>query len=560
MIFDADPSDSSSFNTGTNTFSSSSTIPGLGALSGKVIKRVGTAVVDTLDGILIRRRMAQIELSHRQEHKAINVKERRALYNDLLELYRPGYSLRIRSRAFSLIMEKIPGAAVQDLAIALVNRPLAESHNLLLDVLLTIQGGPTALNINLGTLPIEGQLRTRQNYFRIYYNNILLHSESGENPAPVGIPFLRLLQLAVMQSATRDFTKMLLDSDEFNLLYFTAQGAMGTPTYYLEDFLLACLGRLDSAEDFGHIARIQEVIDRDKGARNPLVLRKRTLHSSLQSSTKREEVGLLASIIAQHSSEGASSASTFIKEQLPPLASSSHRLNKFTEKTPVEVINADTLIAARSMMDSAGEHATGRTAVLNLASSEFPPKPMLHSQEPCLFYCSTLRYTLTETDTILHYPWPDSGQGCVAGIFSEGVVVHREARGLEYQVQVLPPSFRKVLSVISVSAPKFPPLTPDESDFASKEVKEELKEKVRLVLRIAGSHGKRYVVLGAMGCGVYMCPPKSVAELMKSVLLEKEFEGWFTRIIFAILSPPTTDSNFEIFRDVFAGVQIVTSI
>lgn len=62
-----------------------------------------------------------------------------------------------------------------------------------------------------------------------------------------------------------------------------------------------------------------------------------------------------------------------------------------------------------------------------------------------------------------------------------------------------------------------------------------LKGKIRGILRIAvlKKHGK--LVLGALGCGAYKNPPDLVAKAFKEVLEEKEFEGRFEEICFAIL-------------------------
>ena len=58
-----------------------------------------------------------------------------------------------------------------------------------------------------------------------------------------------------------------------------------------------------------------------------------------------------------------------------------------------------------------------------------------------------------------------------------------------------------------------------------------------------------------MGCGVYRCPPRLVAEEMKSILLEAEFDKWFQHIVLAIYSTRRNgEGNFEIFKEVFDGV------
>jgi uncharacterized protein (TIGR02452 family) len=60
-----------------------------------------------------------------------------------------------------------------------------------------------------------------------------------------------------------------------------------------------------------------------------------------------------------------------------------------------------------------------------------------------------------------------------------------------------------------------------------------------------------------MGCGVYRCPPKQVAEEMKKILLEPEFHGWFQEVIFAIYSTPVNGGeNFAIFEETMKDAKL----
>jgi len=59
--------------------------------------------------------------------------------------------------------------------------------------------------------------------------------------------------------------------------------------------------------------------------------------------------------------------------------------------------------------------------------------------------------------------------------------------------------------------------------------------------------------LGALGCGVYKCPPCLVAEEMKSILLEPEFKGWFKKVVFAL---GKRGRSVPLFQEVFDGVKI----
>ena len=79
-----------------------------------------------------------------------------------------------------------------------------------------------------------------------------------------------------------------------------------------------------------------------------------------------------------------------------------------------------------------------------------------------------------------------------------------------------------------------------------------MSEKIRTVLRIAALKSKRKLILGAWGCGAFCCPPLQIANLFKAVLEEKEFEGWFEEICFAVLdNPHRAENNYEIFSSVF---------
>ena len=66
-----------------------------------------------------------------------------------------------------------------------------------------------------------------------------------------------------------------------------------------------------------------------------------------------------------------------------------------------------------------------------------------------------------------------------------------------------------------------------------------------------------------MGCGVYGCPSRLVAELMRNILLEPEFNGWFRRVVFAVYSKSPYElkpTNFEIFSEVFTDVAVNTTV
>lgn len=141
---------------------------------------------------------------------------------------------------------------------------------------------------------------------------------------------------------------------------------------------------------------------------------------------------------------------------------------------------------------------------------------------------------------------------------------------LDHDCAELPKSQRRVVSVITVAGPRRPKLTANGEGFANRSDLEDLRGKIRLVYRMAAHHKQRYIVSGifgldskerryltrllegALGCGVYACPPKLVAKEMKDILLDQEFRNYFEQVVFAVYNK----GNFAIFRDAFAGIKV----
>jgi len=110
--------------------------------------------------------------------------------------------------------------------------------------------------------------------------------------------------------------------------------------------------------------------------------------------------------------------------------------------------------------------------------------------------------------------------------------------------------------------------------FANSSDVHDLREKVKLAYRMAAHDGKQVLVLGvcgrplrnpkfltdlhlgAMGCGVYGCPPQHVAEEMRAILFDEEFAGWFKEVISAVYPAGRTGMrNYDIFKEVFGALE-----
>ncbi|KAG6811442.1 hypothetical protein H0H92_007359 [Tricholoma furcatifolium] len=256
-------------------------------------------------------------------------------------------------------------------------------------------------------------------------------------------------------------------------------------------------------------------------------------------------------IIGDHKTEGATADSEFLSlDQLPPLDSSDPEFPNCGSPR-VRLLNSDSFTAARDIFDNAVD-AFSKTTVLNLASDEFPAggwvTTLTKTQEEALCYSSTLYATLKHS----YYPWANTGPGSAVGIYSPGVVIFKD--DLDHNCVDLLPGQRRVVSVITVAAPRRRPLTSDGLTFRDSTVLEDLRNKIRLVYRMAARRGKTYLVLGALGCGAYRCPPALVANEMKAILEDDEFKGWFKEVVFAIYAAGEIGrKNLEIFSGVFGG-------
>lgn len=101
-----------------------------------------------------------------------------------------------------------------------------------------------------------------------------------------------------------------------------------------------------------------------------------------------------------------------------------------------------------------------------------------------------------------------------------------------------------VASFVACPGIKMPHLTSD-NELKQSDV-DILARKIELILQIAYDNGHSSIVLGALGCGVWGCPSKHVAAVMKSVL--HKYDGCFKTVLVAVLG-----ANHNIFHNVFSS-------
>ncbi|KAF8076851.1 hypothetical protein FPV67DRAFT_1472873 [Lyophyllum atratum] len=114
----------------TTSGSSTSTVPGPGALTGKAIKALGVATLRGLGRIVMARHLAAV--SHNFPHtdeEAARIRNIDDVYNDLLEFSRPGmYSDEINGRALAFILGQIGTGQTRQLISALSRWHPVETH------------------------------------------------------------------------------------------------------------------------------------------------------------------------------------------------------------------------------------------------------------------------------------------------------------------------------------------------------------------------------------------------------------------------------------------------
>ncbi len=184
--------------------------------------------------------------------------------------------------------------------------------------------------------------------------------------------------------------------------------------------------------------------------------------------------------------------------------------------------------------------------VLNLADNTFPGGCVdfgSGAQEESIFRRSNYFKSLN----IAFYPIEPN-----QAIYSPGITIFAKSENANWATITNPIK----LDFIACPGIKFPSLV---SGKFTDEDTITLTNKINLILQIAYENSHDSVVLGALGCGAWKCPPEQVAQIFSQVIAK--WEGAFKLIVFAILQPSNsmyllndihqTNSNFEIFSQIF---------
>lgn len=299
-----------------------------------------------------------------------------------------------------------------------------------------------------------------------------------------------------------------------------------------------------------------------------------TTRSSLLASVAFETKSLLPNILAAAygPKDGPAAASAgylyHANQNLPSL--SSHDCPSLP-LTRVRVLNGDSLDTALALSSSSSSSsstiATKKSCVsffsekqkkavlvLNMANAQHGGGGWLKgalAQEEEICYRSSLSFTLKRR----YYPIPD-----FAGIYSPSVLVIRGSLASGHNLLDLSDlASLPVVSVVSVAAVREPEVVED-GGYRYGKVRLVMKEKMRVVLRIAAGMGHRSLVLGALGCGAFGNPRGEVALCWKEVLIEREFSGgWWEQVVFAVMEEggqKDGDGNYGVFWRELHGLEI----
>ena len=229
------------------------------------------------------------------------------------------------------------------------------------------------------------------------------------------------------------------------------------------------------------------------------------------------------------------------------------------ESSQMGCINADCMDVAQYLLGKGYN-----PAILNLASAKRPCGGWdegMGAQEESLCFSSTLSVSLYQYGDPKYknvrasgvplkeigYPH-DMNHG---GIYSKNVTFFRNNISMFYTLRDEP--FK--CDVITVAGLCFNGKSHyagiDEMSFRAAdggfttEGEEIMLNKIRTIFRMAVEHGKDSIILGALACGAYKCPPNEVAKQYKMVIEEPEFKNKFKLLVFAILEKAKAPHGLE---------------
>lgn len=199
------------------------------------------------------------------------------------------------------------------------------------------------------------------------------------------------------------------------------------------------------------------------------------------------------------------------------------------QKTQVGIFEGDMIDLAIHL-----KNQNHQVLLLNMADDKVPGG-LVHkgefTQEECCFRRSNYHQHLLKD----LYPIPDNKV-----IFSKSVkfIKTSELEGCAFLERPV------YLDMVAVVAPRQPLLSEDKQSYEKAEDRELMRQKIRLLFKVAHRYNCEVLVLSALGCGALHNPTKEVALLFKEVIAE--FDGCFGLITFAMFG-----ETLPVFKQVF---------
>lgn len=213
-------------------------------------------------------------------------------------------------------------------------------------------------------------------------------------------------------------------------------------------------------------------------------------------------------------------------------------MRKLFDVTPVYVLNMDTADAAMDLVRKGY-----RPLLLNMADNKKAGGMVRNgspAQEENLFRRSNYFKTLLQE----YYPLNDTDV-----VFSPQVCFFKDNEECQYK------ELEKGVFADCIACPGIncPAIKESENGYVFQQSSDRvlMKEKARMIFKVAYLYGHDVLVLSAHGCGAWAGPAHEIAQIYQDLI--GEYKGCFRAIVFAILSDgPTSGSlnNYEIFQQI----------
>lgn len=195
----------------------------------------------------------------------------------------------------------------------------------------------------------------------------------------------------------------------------------------------------------------------------------------------------------------------------------------------------------------------GKTAVLNFANPHNPGGGVHNgatAQEECLCRSSNLYSCISDENVYEEYYLYNRN---IANnffsnrlIYTKDVTVFKDDSDIP---QIMPKMEWFKVDVITCAAPYI--AKRKYTNYTA--LKELFKGRIKNIFEAAIDNGVEVIILGAFGCGAFKNPPKIVAKAFHEVIDENNYSKYFKKIVFAIKSNYSSNSNYYAFHKEFFG-------